>query len=167
MQNILKNRYVQIGLAVIIASTFGYWFAPVKVQEKIVEKEVQVEVEKIVYKEKESKNKKKHTIIVRTKNPDGSITERIEIVESDQSIVEIDKTQDTVKVVEKIVEKEKIIEKQKALTTVSAIAKSPLSFKELKPSYGAMVQRTIFGPVSVGAFGYTDRTLGVSIGLSF
>lgn len=154
-----------LGVATVSAA-FAYWFAPIKIEERTVEKEVKVEVEKIVYKEKQNNNKKRHTIIIRTKNIDGSITERIEIVESDQSVVEIDKTNETIKVVEKEVFKERIVTKQKALTTASFLVRNPIQL-QFKPTYGLMLQRTVLGPINIGAFGYTDKTAGVALGISF
>lgn len=39
--------------------------------------------------------------------------------------------------------------------------------KGLIPIYGASLDRRILGPVTVGGFGLTNGTIGVSIGLSF
>ena len=39
--------------------------------------------------------------------------------------------------------------------------------KGLIPIYGVSLDRRIFGPVTVGGFGLTNGTIGISIGLSF
>lgn len=35
------------------------------------------------------------------------------------------------------------------------------------PAYGGMIQRDMIGPVNMGAFGLSDGTCGVAVGLSF
>ncbi len=51
--------------------------------------------------------------------------------------------------------------------TVSGLVANDFSRGLLVPTYGAQVQRQILGPINIGAFGLTNGTIGVSVGISF
>lgn len=151
---------------------FGRYLTPENV--KIVEKEKIVEVEKKIYikdeSKKENKDKKKRTVIIRITKPDGTIEERTEIIEEDNSIIAIDTKEKTEeeKKKEKENSKETIVQGKKPDWMISALAATDLkSIKSLQPSYGISVQRRILGPIHVGAFGITNKQVGISVGFQF
>ncbi len=41
------------------------------------------------------------------------------------------------------------------------------NFQSLRPVYGAAIERRIVGPLFIGAWGNTDHTVGLSVGLEF
>lgn len=171
VKSILKNPLV-LGLVLSIAGFLvGRHFAPEKIieKEKIVEKVVK-EKEEIKSKDK-IVTKKKHKIIVRVTRPDGTVEERIEEIESDEQVVNIDIKKTEKEENEKTVEKEKIIEKNKPQWHVSGLAgvdlsassKSSLNFS----SYGVSIERRIIGPFFAGLQGTNAPSVGVSVGFEF
>lgn len=51
--------------------------------------------------------------------------------------------------------------------SVSALVANDFSNRGLSPIYGASVSKEIIGPITIGAFGLTNGTVGVSVGLNF
>jgi hypothetical protein len=51
-------------------------------------------------------------------------------------------------------------------TNVSVLMSNDFSAR-FKPVYGISVQRELLGPITVGVFGLTNSTVGVSIGINF
>jgi hypothetical protein len=167
-----KSPIFWVIIALAIGVGFGRLLAPSKVQ--IVEKEKIVEVEKKIYvkdeTKKENKDKKKRTVIIRITKPDGTIEERTEIVEEDNSIIAIDTKEksEEKKKTEKEKLKEKIVKNKKPDWMISALASSNMKdIKSLQPDYGISVQRRILGPVYLGAFGITNKQVGLSVGFQF
>lgn len=105
--------------------------------------------EKVVVKEVEVVKRDVKTVVRTVKQPDGTVI-RERTTE--------DKTQT-------MSEKEKTVVNDKSKVTVNALL--GYSFNDRKEIYGLMVQKQMFGPVSVGAFGMSDTTVGVTIGISF
>lgn len=93
------------------------------------------------------------TQTVITEKPDGTKTTVI----TDKSVdtTQKDKTQETEKTVENYKPQWKV--------GVQLAPKNP----QYEYFYGVEVERRILGPVFVGAFGNTDRTLGLIVGLEF
>lgn len=52
-------------------------------------------------------------------------------------------------------------------TNISLLVANDFSSNLLKPIYGISVTKEVLGPFTIGAFGFTDGTLGVSVGFSF
>lgn len=50
---------------------------------------------------------------------------------------------------------------------VSALIANDFSHGNIVPTYGASAQKEFIGPITIGAFGLTNGTIGVSIGLDF
>lgn len=50
---------------------------------------------------------------------------------------------------------------------ISALVANDFSRGLLVPTYGASVTKEILGPITIGGFGLTNGTIGVSIGLNF
>lgn len=53
-------------------------------------------------------------------------------------------------------------------TNISLLIKTNTSsFSSIQPIYGMYVSRPLIGSVTIGLFGFTDKTLGVSVGMNF
>lgn len=90
------------------------------------------------------------TVIKRVREPNGRETE----------VVVIDESRDTRNTTE--------ITKSSIKTNISVLAATRLSdFNLIKPTYGLSVSRPFLGPITIGLFGYTDKTVGLSLGVNF
>ena len=56
---------------------------------------------------------------------------------------------------------------QKSKINVSAMAGYDFFHPSLQPTYGLSVSKELLGPITVGAFGLTNGTLGVTVGINF
>jgi lipopolysaccharide export LptBFGC system permease protein LptF len=100
------------------------------------------------------------TTITETKQPTGV----------DTTITVIDQVQD-----DKTAEKDNSISNTQ--TTITPTSKSKLNISILgaedfskgftQPTYGLSVNKEVLGPVTVGAFGLMNGTVGISVGLDF
>jgi hypothetical protein len=92
------------------------------------------------------------TTIVTTKKPDGSST-TTEIID-DKSQTETD-----------AITKTPVASRQK--TNISAIVSEDIRHLNSTPAYGLSFTREFIGPVTLGAFGLTNGTVGISLGVNF
>ncbi len=165
----MKTRYkVLLGAAALAtAATAGRYTVPTKV----------VETEKIVYQEKivikkvyvkdTSKKVNKVTIRLVTIKPDGTRTietkifdkSEIEIVTKGESTTTDDITKET--------DKTKVAESSHDNTIVSLGVKMDVTAPAQGYSYGLLLNKRLLGPITGGAFGFTDGTAGASLGLSW
>lgn len=160
-----KNNYLYVIIGIFLLLGIGYglgrYFTPVKIEEKIVTKEVEKLVEVIKEVKVENKDVKTKTTIVEEK--DGTKTTVIET--EDKSKTET-KT-DTAKAEEKTKETEAskvttFSKPQWRVGVLGGVNGSSLNFKEAPGVvYGAMVEKRLFGPISVGAWGLSSRDFGV------
>lgn len=97
-----------------------------------------------------------HEIITIIKRPDGT-TETKKV---------IDKNKTEVKKVNEI-KQAAIAPVKLKKTVVSALAGIDMSQPDRPMVYGAAVSTEVIGPVSIGLFGLTNKTVGVSLGISF
>lgn len=135
-----RTKYLLVTLAVVTAFAAGRWTNGVsKTSDKI----------DTTTKTKETN----HRVTVITKDPSGK---------------------ETTTITEDIVIKEK--EKKNEVKTVTVAPKHSslnisalvgTSIHTLQPVYGASISKEILGPVTIGAFGLTNGTAGVSVGLNF
>lgn len=142
-----KKTEVIVGLVILaVGIAGGYAMTPTKVEirEKIVEKRV----------ESTEKKRDRELVKVQIKRPDGTVETRTELKDKQD---ETSKTETN-----KSSESEKIVSKGTGLG-VQFFVRGPLN----EPTYGADVYKKILGPVSVGAFGFTDKVWGLSVGLEF
>lgn len=152
----LSNKTITIlaGLAVLISFAVGRWASPTKT---IIEtKVVTVEVEK---KQTDIEQHKKVTI-VDAKKPDGTETKTTVITDDkDTKSSETDQksSSETTK---------KETDRSSSKVTVSALAALNISAPGV-PIYGVAVTKPILGPLTVGIFGLSNSTAGVSVGLTF
>lgn len=143
-----------------VGAAIGRWTSPTKIevkehivyQEKIVEKKVYV-------KDTQQKNNKV-TIKLVTILPDG--TKKIETKIFDRSEIEITSRSDTNTETNTTIDssKETVTEYSKPEWFFSGMATT-------NSTYGLGINKQFLGPIFLGGFGFTDRTLGLSVGLSF
>jgi hypothetical protein len=145
----LPKKAFLAGVALLAAFAFGRHsatFAPtttVAETKKEVEKEINKEV-------------RENTVIVHEKQPDGKETTTTIINKETKTVTnETKNTESSTKTVVK-----------RSLTTVNGLIGT--SVNDLNQRiYGISVTREVLGPVTVGVWGLTNGTAGVSVGLSF
>ena len=161
-----KNCVIGLIVAVAVGAAFGYFEAPTKTETKIEVRTVEKEVIKWKEREKTEENKDLVTIIIETILPDGTIHRETRI--ADKGTIKIDKSKegsdDKSKETDKIVDT--VTESKKTDWSASALV-SPSDIKFTSVTYGLLVERRIIGPFKVGAFGLTDKTYGLSVGMGF
>lgn len=165
MNNIIKYAIGGVVL-VVVSGAVGRFTAPSKVVEKEVIKYQDRIVEKIVKDTDTKKNNDKVLVKTETIKPDG--TKIVETKLVDKSTTETVKNSTTNSDKESSTEtsKEKTTEYKKDSILISLGVKTNLdNFPNL--SYGIMVNKRILGPVYAGAFGFTDKTVGLNLGISF
>lgn len=64
-------------------------------------------------------------------------------------------------------EKELVIVPRKSVLSVSALVSGNFVANRFEPIYGIAVSKEVFGPFTAGAFGLTNGTLGLSVGINF
>lgn len=50
---------------------------------------------------------------------------------------------------------------------LSVLAANDFSQSIVKPVYGLSISKELIGPITLGLFGFTDRRMGISIGVNF
>lgn len=157
----MKKYLIALGVAIAIAAlgfAFGRYSAPTQIKE--IEKIKVVTVEKKVEKAVEKKDVK----VVVTEKPDGTkITET-----TDLSTTTTDTNTDTN--TNSTTDKTKITTFKKPNWRIGAIAGLDIhtsSFSAVKPVYGALVERRILGPISVGGMGMSNGTFGIVLSVEF
>lgn len=103
------------------------------------------------------KDKDTHKITTITKEPDGKTTTTI--VEDSNTHTDKDKSTDS--------HLDQKITPQKISTLhLAAMAGTQLGHG-LVPAYGLLVSKQVLGPITVGAFGFNNGLVGVTVGLDF
>jgi hypothetical protein len=156
----VKTTVLSAVALLAVGAAIGRFGTPAKVVTKTVTQ--------TVYKEAEVKNtedqKNTVTTITQTTKPDGTKIQTTVIADKDDiktvDSTKINSTTDTTSTTTTTYSKNN--------WNISALAEvSPPSLTNLGPiSYGVEVDRRIIGPISVGAFGFTNRSVGLSLGIS-
>ena len=106
---------------------------------------------------KQNEDKKVNETVVETKKPDGTVTTVTKINENDATDTD-----------ETIHEQQSTEVKSTAgKWTISGLASANVVHPQTGLTYGLGVTRQLIGPVSVGAFGFTNGVVGVSLGVTF
>lgn len=134
--------FVVMVIVVVVSYSFGRYMAPEKVRTEI--QTVTVEVEKKV--------NKKQKVYIR-ENTDGS---------KETVIVTDTTTDERSKGAQRTDSKEVVSSKDKL--NVSILAGSSLS---LQPIVGASAHKNFIGPITLGVWGLSNGTGGLSVGLNF
>ena len=150
--------------ALALAFATGRYTVPekIKVETKIVEVEKKTENKK----EDVNQNKHKETKTVIVEKPTGEKETTTTTVEDTKT----DKSSDTAKndTTTKDSTENKDIKLGDSKVTVSALAGVQYSVGTgVAPVYGACVSKPIIGPVTVGLWGLSNASGGVSVGLTF
>lgn len=144
-------------ITVIAAAIFtlGVAVGRFSLPQKVITKTETKIVEKVVL-EKEKKADKE-IIVTERRRSDGTVTKRTEI--KDKSVTTTKETADTTvnSLTHTVTEYRQDLYKLRAL--------SALHSGEIV--YGAGVERRLLGPFWLGAWALTDKTLGLSLGLTF
>ena len=153
-----KSKIIITTVTIVVAYAFGYYEAPYKV--KTITKTV--EVEKKTDQTQTDTNRHKDTLTTITEKPDGTketVTHTVDDVNRDTASKATDN-------ITKSETKEKEVTKSSGHLTLSALA-GVNPFTPSLPTYGVHVTRDIIGPVNIGVWGLTDKTIGASVGLTF
>lgn len=161
-----KKIVIVLFLLFLISAVLG-WIRPAKVRiETRTETKVEVQIREVVkevVKEAEAKVK----VVYRTKiiKPDGTQIETVK--EKEETRTERESNREEKKDVDKTVvartDTLQIKEFDKGWTALGMVG---YSFKG-EVIYGAGIQKQIMGPLTVGAWGLSNSTVGVSIGVTF
>ncbi len=171
-QNNLKKIIAGLALTLLIGYAFGRYTSPTKIEIKkeviTIEKKV-LDVEELKRIELE-RNKKLRTVITEITRPDGTKEKTTRMTE----VSSITKNTDTDKKTHEETEKEthktesKLVENKHSSLTISALA--GLDIMNLgspqKLIYGGHIQKSLLGPIGIGAFGMTNGVGGMSLSLS-
>lgn len=143
----MKNSTKGIILAILLVATYsgGRYLQPAKIETKtkIVEKEVIVERKNVV------------TVIKEVKRPDGTV--ETETRTEDKSETTGKKDSDS--------SSSSVVTNNKPQWRAGALV--GMDFRTNQTTYGALVERRILGPASLGVYGTTNQNVGLSLSLEF
>lgn len=142
----LKTKIVLGLISLAITFALGRY---TKNQDTVIKQETEDEKNK-----EKDKDKKKVTVII--KKPDG--TEITKIIEETKI-----REKETQRTVDKLYQE---VKSRTGLVNVSALIGTE-HIRQLTPVYGLSVSKEILGPVTVGAWGMTNSSIGVSLGVNF
>jgi hypothetical protein len=155
--------------AMLLGIAVGYFLMPEKVEVKVEEKVVEKIVTREIEKKNTQKKNNKTVVIVETKLPDGTFKKETRIV--DKGKVELDFSKDSKSKYTAETEKTSFTtvtgRKDSVIISIMAGAKFTDLTSAESVAYGVHVQKTIFGPFTIGAFGFTDKRFGASAGIKF
>lgn len=162
------NDNVKKGLVVVVVLVSGIAIGRFTLPAKVVEKEHIVYQEKIVEKKvvvTDVKRDEHKTIIKLEKtSPDGTKTVETRIVDDSTLDKKSKLTDDKSDDITSTTDKEKTTTYALQSTIVSlGLRTDPLGGYD----YGLFISKRIVGPFYLGAFGFTDKSFGLSLGLAF
>lgn len=164
------KKYLYIALVALGLAALGYAFGRYTAPEKVVEKEkikVQtVEVVKEVIKEVKVENKNVNTRTRVVEYPDGRKETITEVIDRTTVGTNTDTNTDSNSSSTTEKEKEKITINKKPDWKFTGLAGVEISDFGT-PIYGGMVEKRILGPISVGVWGLSDKTVGGAISIEF
>lgn len=153
-----KVKVIISVVAIATSFAFGRWSAPEKIKTEIKTVEVEKKTD-----DKQTDNKDHKTItIIETTKPDGTKTKTTTITDDRDNKSEDKSTDD----LSKTTDQTKEVSKSSSPITVSVLAGLDISSPAV-PIYGLSITRPILGPITLGVFGMTNRTGGLSVGLTF
>lgn len=144
---------ILLTLGAATAFALGRYTVPTKI--KVETKIVEVEKKRTTT----DKDTSKKTLTKTTRKPDGTETTVTKVVEDSKTKRETNK--DTTTTAHQTTTKETSGGRTSVLALMALDLKTPTS------AYGASINRMLVGPVTVGAFGFTNGTVGLGLGLTF
>lgn len=155
----------------VIAFAFGRYSAPAKVKIETVTKTV--EVEKKTHDETtrvdQDRSKRTERETVELVRPDGSKETRTKVVETSETsrdrTTTVSDREKTTKTRDEETRKE--VSKTTGTLNLSLLGGAKIGEWDVGPKYGAQISRNILGPITMGVWGFNDKTCGLSLGLNF
>lgn len=181
-------RQVQAHLAIavaffIVGATTGYFESPTKTVTKTETKTQTTVATKTdstdtnVQKQNNAEQKKNDKLYVRVETiaPDGTRTIKTQIL--DKGTITIDNTASNTNVASADTQSQtsttsdttttKTTEKDKTSTLIYGLAGIQANNLLSGPSYGAGIQKRVLGPIWFGAYGESNTSMGVTVGIGF
>lgn len=143
----MSNKYYILIGVVLLAG--GYYIGRATTPTKIETKTITVEVEK------KHEDTKTNEVKVEVIKPDG--TKTITTHTNIETKTDSTKTDNT--------KSQTVVQNKHSSTNINIFAGVDIFNPKLV--YGAHISRDIFGPISIGIFGFTNGLAGASVGLSF
>jgi NCAIR mutase (PurE)-related protein len=157
----MNKKYLLAGVGILAAFAFGRYSAPEKV--KIETKVVEVEKKSENKSTDTDRNKRKETTVTETVYPDGRKETKTEVVETTQTERKTDTSV--------VTEREKDAAETKETSRSGKVSLSALTGVDVTnlnaPIFGAHLLTNVLGPVTIGVWGLSNATGGLSLGLSF
>lgn len=145
------NKYLKIALGVLVAAGLGYAFGryaqPAKIE---IKKELQV---------KEIEVTKKNVVVVthEEKRPDGTVITDTRTVDTSTEATNRNSTS----------KESTVVTNLKPQWKVGGAAGVKYNEVRMEAVYTIGVERRILGPIFVGAYGRTDKEVGLSVSVEF
>lgn len=157
-----KTKAGLVALALLTAFASGRFSAPEKV--RVETKTSERDRDSTASETEERRDVHKTTVVTESDRPDGIKEITTKIVEDTTN----KKDEETTAAQERGVDTdtEKTVTRGSSSITVLALGGASLA-NLATPVYGAAASRPILGPVTVGAWGLSNGTVGASIGLTF
>lgn len=158
------NELTKTMLSYALVLGLGFAIAYTALPSRVVEKEHTVYQDRIVVKEVEKKNtdKKNNRTYIRivTTHPDGTSTTETRIVDMGETVTVSTSQKDSTEETKVVTDKEKETIRSTNDTLISLGVNNNIA-------YGLHIQKRLLGPIFVGGFGYTDKNLGLNVGIAF
>jgi hypothetical protein len=169
MEVSLKTLIIASTVILVSGLAIGRFTLPAKV---VTKTQIQIQTQEVVKVQTQyvqTKDANKDYIRTETKQPDGTIVIKTEIVDKSITHTDDEKVTNDMKSSNTTVTQDKTITFAKNDWHISALASPSGDNKLLNSSlaYGAHVERRIIGPFYLGAFGLSNNTMGLSVGVSF
>lgn len=168
------EQNVKLGLIAAVVFIAGLAAGRYTLPAKVITKTEIQTVEKEVIKNKEvtskDTNKDRELVIVETTKPDGTKIVEKHYINRDQIKEDSTKTNTVTDTKRTDSKSETVTINDKNDWNLSALVTTSHTDSDMfhqSLSYGVHVQRRIIGPFSIGAFGITNKTYGLSVGASF
>lgn len=157
-----QEARVALIATVVVSFCVGYWATPIKVKTEIKTVTITKEVEKKSTDDKKERHKK--TTTTEVTHPDGT-KETTTVVTDD---TDSESKTNTVSKSETSSKTDITKESTRSSSSVTLSALGGMSFSNLGvPIYGGSLTKPVLGPITIGVWGLSNGTGGVSLGLTF
>ena len=140
-----KNNIITYLVILVLGVAVGYYLTPTKIETKVVTVEV----------EKKQEDTKKNEVKVEVIKPDGTRTITTRTNTETKTNTEKNSRVDT----------NTIVENKRSGTHINLL--TGVDIFNPKLVYGGHITRDVFGPISIGVFGFTNGLMGASVGMTF
>lgn len=168
----LKQKVIIVVVYTAAAVAVGRYLSPEKVviKKEVVREEVERKEEKTTKDTDIDRNRKIKKTVVETIKPDGTRTIKTRYTndtETKKSVKEDKKTTDVSKKTETDKESKEVSNGGGGKLNLSALAAVNVTDVKSGLSYGLSVNKELLGPFTLGIFGLSSGTGGVSLGVNF